>query len=124
MEQSGNKEAAWEFLKWWTSTETQTDFGREMEGVMGAAARYPTANVEALALLPLPLKDYNNIMSQFENVKGIPEIPGSYYTGRNVTNAFYKVVVSEAMGPREGLMEYVRYINDEITSKREEFGLD
>lgn len=124
MEQSGNKEAAWEFLKWWTSTEAQTDFGREMEGVMGAAARYPTANVEALALLPLPLKDYNNIMSQFENVKGIPEIPGSYYTGRNVTNAFYKVVVSEAMGPREGLMEYVRYINDEITSKREEFGLD
>lgn len=124
MEQGEDKEAAWEFMKWWTSTETQTDFGREMEGIMGAAARYPTANMEALSLLPLPIKDYNNIIKQFENVKGIPEVPGSYYTGRNVTNAFYKVVVSEAMGPREGLMEYVRYINDEISSKREEFGLD
>ncbi|MDR0555315.1 MAG: extracellular solute-binding protein, partial [Treponema sp.] len=39
-----NREGAWEFLKWWASAETQLRFGREMESVMGAAARYATAN--------------------------------------------------------------------------------
>jgi len=36
------------------------------------------------------------------------------------------VVISEdknKMQPREALTEYVRYINDEITFKRREFGL-
>ena len=28
--------------------DTQVSFGREMEGLMGPAARYPTANIEAL----------------------------------------------------------------------------
>ena len=48
LENADNKEAAWEFMKWWTSKETQIAYGREMEGLMGEAARYPTANIEAL----------------------------------------------------------------------------
>ena len=28
---------SWEFMKWWTSTETQVQFGREMEGILGPA---------------------------------------------------------------------------------------
>ena len=39
MEQAEDKEASWEFLKWWTSKDVQVRFGREMEGLMGAAAR-------------------------------------------------------------------------------------
>ena len=60
MEQAKNKDASWEFLKWWTSKDVQVRFGREMEGLMGAAARYPTANIEALKELPWPVKDYNS----------------------------------------------------------------
>ena len=124
LEQSKDKEAAWEYLKWWTSEEIQVQYGREMEGLMGAAARYPTANKAALSKLPWPIQDYKNLEAQLETVKGIPQVPGGYYTARNVNNAFYKVVVDKEVGAREALMDAVRYIDDEITNKRKEFGLD
>lgn len=126
MSQAKDKEAAWEFLKWWVSTETQVQYGREMEALMGAAARHPTANTEAFERLPWPTEDYEALKNQFSWMKGIPQVPGSYYSWRNVNNAFYRVVIAEdknKMQPREALTEYVRYINDEITFKRKEFGL-
>ncbi|HEX3078492.1 MAG TPA: extracellular solute-binding protein, partial [Lachnospiraceae bacterium] len=126
MEASKEKEAAWEFMKWWVSADTQTQYGREMEGLMGASARYPTANIEAFANLPWPTEDYEALAKQFDSVKGIPQVPGGYYTWRNVNNAFFRVVASadaDKMQPREALTEYVRYINEEITYKRQEFGL-
>ncbi|XEC93625.1 extracellular solute-binding protein [Paenibacillus tarimensis] len=122
LEKAQDKEAAWEFMKWWTSADTQTKFGREMEGLMGAAARYPTANIEALGQLPWPIADYKNLSAQFEEVKGIPEVPGGYFTGRHLINAFYKTVVGRTE-PREALTDYVQYIQEEMTFKRIEFGL-
>jgi ABC-type glycerol-3-phosphate transport system substrate-binding protein len=119
---SQRKDEAWEFMKWWTSKETQVRFGREMEGLMGAAARYPTANIEALEELPWPVEDYRNLKSQWEWVRGIPEIPGGYFTGRHLNNAF-RTVVNEGDNPRETLYDYVLKINQEIDVKREEFNL-
>ena len=55
-----------------------------------------------------------------------PRNPGGSYSWRNVSNAFYKVVNAsdeKKLMPREALMDYVRYINEEITFKRKEFGL-
>src|SRR5690606_15763349 len=122
LESAEDKEAAWEFMKWWTSDDTQAKFGREMEGLMGAAARYPTANINALDSLPWPVADYKQLKEQFDHVVGIPEVPGGYFTGRHLFNAFYKTVIGEVEA-REALMDYVEYIQDEIENKREEFGL-
>lgn len=122
LENSDNKDAAWEFLKWWTEKETQISYGREMEGLMGEAARYPTANVEALQELPWPVKDYNNLERQWQWVRGIPQVPGGYFTGRHLDNAFRKVV-NASENPREALSDYILYINDEIEIKRKEFNL-
>jgi len=122
LENAKDKEAAWEFMKWWTGKETQISYGREMEGLMGEAARYPTANVEALEELPWPVKDYNNLESQWKWVKGIPQVPGGYFTGRHLDNAFRKVVNAHE-NPREALSDYILYINDEIEIKRKEFNL-
>ena len=120
-------EACWEFLKWWTSAETQTLYGREMESLMGSSARVATANQEALANLSWPIRDYKALSAQFRNVKGIPQVPGGYYTWRNVNNAFYAVTTASGNGngntPREELMDKIYYINAEITYKRTEFGL-
>lgn len=126
LKQTQDKASAWEFMKWWVSADTQTQYGREQEALMGSAARYPTANIEAFDNLPWPSEDYQALKSQFEWMKGIPQVPGGYYSWRNVNNAFYKVVIAEdkqKMQPREALAEYVRYINDEITFKRLEFNL-
>ncbi len=124
-------EACWEFLKWWTSAETQTLYGREMESLMGSSARVATANQEALANLSWPIRDYKALAAQFQHVKGIPQVPGGYYTWRNVNNAFYAVTTDNASKgrnesgntPREELMDKIYYINAEITYKRIEFGL-
>lgn len=124
-------EACWTFLKWWTSAETQTLYGREMESLMGSSARVATANLEALANLSWPVRDYRALSSQFSHVKGIPQVPGGYYSWRNVNNAFYAVTTDSASKgrnetgntAREELMDRIYYINAEITYKRTEFGL-
>jgi len=115
-------EKAWEFIKWWTDAPVQVSFGHEMESLMGTAARYPTANMEALTRIPWPVHNINNLMDQYEHVKGIPQVPGGYYLPRHFDFAFRGVVYLNE-DPRERLREAVRDINEEIRIKREEFGL-
>ncbi|MEK0313278.1 extracellular solute-binding protein [Cohnella sp. 56] len=122
LERARDKDAAWTFMKWWTSKETQIAYGRQMEGLLGESARYPTANVEALEELPWPVQDYRNLDEQWQWVKGIPQVPGGYFTARHLDNAFRKVV-NAGDNPREALSDYILYINDEIAIKRKEFKL-
>jgi len=126
MSAAEHPEAAWEFLKWWTSAEIQTMYGREMESLMGASARVATANKEALSNLSWPMKDYKALVAQRDQVQGIPQVPGGYYSWRNVSNAFYTITTNTATNnttPREALMDKVYYINTEIDYKRTEFDL-
>lgn len=122
LQQSEMKDQAWEYVKWWTSADIQERFGREMESLMGAAARYPTANIEAVSKLPWPVKDYNSLMAQWEWVVGKPEVPGGYFVPRHLDNAFRKVVLAFE-NPRETILDYIKIINIEIEKKRMEFGL-
>jgi len=132
MNTSKKKEASWEFIKWWTSAEIQTRFGREMESLMGSSARVPTANLEAFTMLPWSVTDYKALNIQFHSTKGIPQVPGGYFTYRNINNAFYAVTTPSTersswskaiISAREVLMDKVILINDEIRYKRVEFGL-
>jgi len=123
LDQSDKKDDAWEYLKWWTSTEIQVQYGREMEGILGAAARYPSANIEAMSQLPWKVSEYEKLYEQWSWVKGIPEVPGGYMTGRHLDNAF-RLVYEDASNPRETIYDYVQTINAEIMKKRREFGLD
>jgi ABC-type glycerol-3-phosphate transport system substrate-binding protein len=124
MADTEEKEACWEFLKWWTSAEVQTLYDREMESLMGSAARVATANQEAFNNIPWSVDTYEALSEAFTWVKGIPQVPGGYYSWRNVNNAFYTVTTdTDTASPREELMDKVIYINDEITYKRKEFGL-
>jgi|LSQX01.2.fsa_nt_gb ABC-type glycerol-3-phosphate transport system substrate-binding protein len=123
LENAKDKEAAWEFLKWWSSTEVQARYGLELEALMGESARYPTANVEACELLPWKSEELKILKDQWQYIKGIPEVPGGYMTGRHLDNAFRKVF-NEKEDPREVLLDYVRVIDEELTIKRQEFGLE
>lgn len=60
------------------------------------------------------------IKEQWQYVKGIPEVPGSYYTGRNVGFAWREVITSREDSSMV-LIEYAGDIDNEITRKREEF---
>lgn len=115
--------SSWEFLKWWTGAEAQTAYARGMEAILGAAARYPTANLEAFKNLPWSTKDYLILSEQRNNSVGIPTVPGDYIIGRHIDNAF-RVTINEKTNPRENLFEYVKKINIELERKRQEFNLD
>ena len=122
LKDTDNPEAAWKFMKWWTSADIQAKYGNQIEDRLGASARYATANLEALSQLPWSTAFYNELTSQIENVVGVPQVPGGYFTARHFTNAFRSVVYSST-DCRETLQQYVKVINDEITKKRKEFGL-
>ena len=94
-----------------------------MEGILGAAARYPTANIEALQKLPWTVMEYQKLEEQWDWVRGIPEVPGGYMTGRHLDNAF-RLVLEERANPRETIYDFVQIINEEIRKKRREFGLE
>ena len=116
------KKNAWEFMKWWVSADTQVRFGREMESVLGASARYATANTEALDQLAWSADQLKVLKEQQKWAVGFPEIAGGYSTTRHMTNAIRKVINTKE-DPRETLLTYTRTINEEIEIKRKEFGL-
>lgn len=123
MANSNKKEQAWEFLKWWTRKDTQLRFGREMESLIGAAARYATANVEAMQELPWRAEEREQLNIQWDWVEGVPPVLGGYYVGRHFDWMFRAVVLhNEPL--RETVIDYSREIDREITRKRMEFGYE
>lgn len=121
-EKEAKYNASWEFLKWWTGAETQAQFGREMEGILGSAARHATANVKAFQSLAWPQEDLDILMLQWSKVHEMPQVAGSYIVGREIENA-YREVINNYYNARETLVEYCGNINDEINRKRKEFDL-
>ncbi len=111
---------AWEFMKWWTGEDAQYRFGTEIESLLGAAARYQTANLKAMARLPWDKKSMSMIQLQWEHAKAVPQVPGGYYTARNIEFA-WKEVINNSTDPNTTFVEYVSKINQEIARKREEF---
>ncbi len=118
-----DKDAAWKFLEWWSSAEAQGRFANEIEAVMGPAGRYTPANVEAFKRIPWSHKEQRLLLTQWENVIEIPEVPGGYYTQRNIDNAF-RASVFRLQNPREMFNYWSIETNNEIMRKRIEFGLE
>ena len=116
------KQHAWQFMKWWTSTDAQVRFGREIEAVLGSSARYATANIAAIEQLSWSEAQLKVIREQMTWAVGFREVAGGYYTTRHMTNAVRKVT-NDKTDPRETLLDYARTINEEINKKRLEFGL-
>lgn len=115
-------EKAWEFMKWWTSAETQTAYGRNMEMILGTSGRVATANLEAAAALSWSKENSDAISAARLSVKGLENVPGSYFLSRHFTNAFRKVVISGG-DAKEAMRYYTKIINNEINSKCAELGV-
>lgn len=123
LEACSSKDQAWEFLKWWTCAEAQEEYGSQIENLLGPSGRLATANVEAMEKLPWTKRELEVLKTQLESVAGIEEVPGGYMTSRHIMNAFYSVYNNNE-NPREVLEEYALTINNEITNKRIEFGME
>ena len=118
-----DEEGAWNFIKWFTGADCQQEYSNEMVAIIGPAAKYNTANREALEELPWTTAELKQIQAQFENLASVPNYPGSYILGRYTQFAFLSAYNDNA-NPSESLMSYITTINKEITRKRKEFGLE
>lgn len=117
-----NVDDAWDFVKWFTSTETQTAYGQDIEAVLGTLGRYASANEEVLANLSWTTTEYNKLKEQLDSQVEIPVIPASYGVTRNLMNAF-RQVVNDADNARDTLFWYNKDINDEIERKLEDLDM-
>ena len=123
MAQSENKEAAWEFIKWWTGAQAQARFGLEIESILGPAGRYTPANIEALSMLPWNGSELSRLMAQAEAGSALREMPGGYYTARLMNFAIRDVII-QGNNPRESLLTHGRRIDNEIRIKAGQLGID
>jgi ABC-type glycerol-3-phosphate transport system substrate-binding protein len=114
-----DQESAWEFLKWLTSEEIQTQFGGIMESMLGPLGRYDTANNNALLNLAWSERELRRLIQQRDALVEIPMIPANYAATRHIKNAF-RAVVNENQFPRFALASYNRDINAEIERKNRE----
>lgn len=117
---SPNPEAAWKFLKWWTSAEAQVSFSNNLESYIGPLGRVATSNIEAFDRMGWDAEFLPTLKEQQKNVKEIPEIPGGYYTARGIDQAFWNVV-EQNKKPKDMLIEWGDIVNKEIERKNAEY---
>jgi len=123
LSQSEHQQEAWEFMKWWTSEEVQTRYGRELEAILGLGARWNTANVNAFYALPWDARHEAVIRAMMDASEEQLIVPGGYFTGRHIINAWNRVCINNE-NARDALEEAVKDINKELLNKRLEFGLE
>ena len=122
MQGARDKDAAWEFMRWWNSTKSQLNYANTLESIMGAAARYPAADPDVIRQLPWSNRELTELLSQYGHLTGMPAVPG-YYMNTRMTSYAFEDVVADLSSPRETLYLNIRDIDNELTKKRTEFGL-
>lgn len=117
------KDDAWEYMKWYTGKDCQSDYTNEMVAILGPSAKHPTANKYALESLPWTTEELAQVQAQFDNLAAVPNYPGAYIVGRYTNFAFLSAYNDKA-DPSDAIFAYVSTINKEITRKRNEFKLE
>lgn len=114
------KDDAWEFLKWWVSGETQGRYANQVESILGVISRATPASRTAMNRIPWTNSEFSVLLSQWGKIQETQEIPGSYYTTRNISNAFNDVYYNGS-NARQTLSAWNKEINSELERKRIEF---
>ncbi len=113
----------WEFMKWWTDAPAQSEYAKQYEAIIGLAAKYNTANKAALDSMPWTNSERKNLKAAMEQLEGTPEFPGGYIITRYVDFAFLDAYNNGA-NPVDAMLDQIIHMNNELTRKRGEFGLD
>ncbi|MFW6234488.1 MAG: extracellular solute-binding protein, partial [Spirochaetota bacterium] len=85
---------AWEFLRWWLSTETQAQYANDLEAYYGLEFRWFPANREVIDRQPWDPEVRERLQVQMGWYRSEPFVPGgSYMTERELTNAWNATVI-------------------------------
>ncbi|UUX34993.1 extracellular solute-binding protein [Fundicoccus culcitae] len=118
---SEHQDESWAFLKWWTSADVQIAFASEIQTAYGPEFMWHTANLEAFSQLPWPEEDKAIILEQWEQLREVPKIPGSYMIEREISNVWSDVVFYGS-NLRATVDRSSVYADREVRKKMTEFG--
>lgn len=121
MKDTKSPDKAWEFLKWWMDTETQTSFANDLQLRFGPEYIWTSANLQAFKeSSSFSEEDKNIILKQMENIKEVPRNPAYFAVERELSNAWNKVMFN-GLPPRIALDQAITISNREIAKKLKEF---
>lgn len=118
MKGSEELDAAYEFMRWWIDSQTQTEFGRQVESVLGKSARYNTANSVTFEQLNWTGRELEVLREARRDVSDTPQTMVTYYVSRCISNAFRRVVYSYEK-PRDVIYRYSDDLDLEFDRKKE-----
>ena len=112
-----DKDAAWEFVRWWNSAEVQMMYARDVEAELSTLGRHTPANLEAFQGSLWSDEEKALLLQQWKNVVEVPEIPGGYYVSRNIDNAFRQVFYN-GENARDTLNYWMNAVDEELARKQ------
>lgn len=115
------QKASWEFLKWWTSQETQTNFAYTLRSTYGKNYFWLTANLEALKDVPMDEGDKQIVLEQVNYVTDVSRTPGQYLLERTISN-IWTTMVFDGTPAQVAVDEAKLDVNREIERKMAELG--
>lgn len=118
---SQKKTAAWEFLKWWTSADVQTEYTYTLRSTYGKTYFWLSANMEALQNNPMDESDKNVVLDQINYVTDITRTPGQYLLERTISN-IWTTMVFDGTSAQVAVDEAKNDVNKEIVRKMQELG--
>lgn len=109
---------AWQFIKWWTSQDTQSTFGNLIEAKLGSSARWNSANTNAFFNMSWDKEHSEVIRQAYKFINCVPVVMGGYYTSRFINNAYNQAAISKTVDVREALEKASEEINKELARKQ------
>ena len=91
-EGSDLQDEAWQVLKWWMSSEVQTEFATSLQTLYGPEYMWNTANIVSFGQLPLPQEHKDVVLEQWEYLKEVPKTPYAYMVEREISNVWNTIV--------------------------------
>lgn len=120
IKRSTKQKQAWEFLKWWTSAETQTRYNNNLQSLLGMIGRTAVSNVEAFNSLAWDKDDLAILNQQWQQVTEVGEVPGSYDVTRAIDQAFW-TVIEDGTKVKDAVTKWSKVADREIERKIDEY---
>ncbi len=118
---SRHKQEAWDFLSWWTDTDTQILYAENLLTTYGSAFLWNTANLDAFLGMSWDRNHQQVIYEQWSYVNDPVKVPGSYMVERELSNIWNRVVF-DGVTLRTAVEDGAVIANREIRRKMMEFG--
>jgi ABC-type glycerol-3-phosphate transport system substrate-binding protein len=118
-ENTNQPDACWEFLKWFLSEETQTDFAFSL--FANYRIFHLPSNINALRNIPIDEKDRQVILESVRWLRDAPRSPGQYLLERGLSD-IWNTIVFEGTPVRVAIDRKVIDIQREFKKKMTEFG--